>query len=199
MDTKICQVCNKEFTRKKRFNLKWWKAAKYCSQNCYHNASIGRVGYWKGKISHFRGKKHTQEAIKKNRLAHIGKIAWNKDMKGVYSNLRTQEGTVSFRRKMVGSSNPNWRGGSSRIYKTGYNSMEYRDWRKAVFERDGFACRVCGFLGYITAHHIKSFAHYPELRFELNNGITLCGPCHSLTDNYKGRNKAKTKILSWQL
>jgi hypothetical protein len=84
-----------------------------------------------------------------------------------------------------------WKGGNSYRYKKGYKTVEYREWRTAVFERDNYTCK-CGFKGskgYITAHHIKSFAHYPELRYEVSNGITLCEKCHSETDNYKGRNK----------
>lgn len=34
---------------------------------------------------------------------------------------------------------------------------------------------------------IKRYAHYPELRFDLKNGITLCRGCHKLTDNYKNK------------
>ena len=48
-------------------------------------------------------------------------------------------------------------------------------------------CRKVGV--YLTAHHIKSWKNYPELRFDINNGITLCEDCHKLTDNYKGKNK----------
>ncbi len=92
---------------------------------------------------------------------------------------------------LIGEKSHFWKGGVSRAYKTGYYSIEYKQWRKSVFERDGYACRVCGAMGYITAHHIKSFAHFPDLRFELTNGITLCEPCHSETDNYKGRNIKK--------
>lgn len=83
----------------------------------------------------------------------------------------------------------NWKGGTSRAYKTGYYSAEYKEWRKKVFERDSFTCQECGATGYVTAHHIKSFANYKELRYELANGVTLCEECHSKTDNYKGRNK----------
>lgn len=95
-----------------------------------------------------------------------------------------------------GELHPNWKGGVSKGYKDGYYSKEYKFWRKSIFERDNYKCQNCNKSGiFITAHHIKSFAHYPELRFEIDNGLTLCEPCHSLTDNYKGRNKGK-KILT---
>lgn len=95
-----------------------------------------------------------------------------------------------------GAKAPNWKGGVSRAYKTGYNSIEYKSWRKSVFERDAYTCQHCDVKGsssYLTAHHIKSFAHYPELRFELSNGLTLCESCHSKTDNYKGRTNRKSR------
>lgn len=90
-----------------------------------------------------------------------------------------------------------WKGGISRAYKTGYYSREYKQWRLQVFKRDRYTCQQCGTTGkktYLTAHHIKSFAHYPTLRFELGNGQTLCEECHKLTDNYKGRNKRRLKV-----
>lgn len=97
------------------------------------------------------------------------------------------------KRTFAGKNHWNWKGGNSRGYKTGYYSTEYLNWRKQVFERDNYTCQECfGERGqYITAHHIKSFAHYPKLRFVLNNGITLCEECHKKTDNYKGRNIRK--------
>jgi hypothetical protein len=91
-----------------------------------------------------------------------------------------------------GEKNGMWKGGVSRVYKTGYYSIEYKKWRISVFKRDNFRCQGCEQVGgYLTAHHIKSFAQYPKLRFNINNGITLCEACHSLTDNYKGRAKSK--------
>ena len=59
------------------------------------------------------------------------------------------------------------------------NSQEYKDWRKAVFERDNYTCQSCGkHGGKLNAHHIKPFKDYPKLRLVLDNGITLCAECH---------------------
>ena len=58
-------------------------------------------------------------------------------------------------------------------------SSEYQKWRKAVFKRDNYICQECLKKGnYLEAHHIKPFANYPDLRFEIENGLTLCKDCH---------------------
>lgn len=86
-----------------------------------------------------------------------------------------------------GSSNPNWKGGITPINKKLRNSEEYKLWRKAVFERDKYICvwcKVSGAKAYLHADHIKPFAFYPELRFAIDNGRTLCKSCHRKTDTY---------------
>lgn len=61
----------------------------------------------------------------------------------------------------------------------GRRCEEYKEWRKNVFERDDYTCRHCGEKGCrLNAHHILSYANFPELRYELENGITLCEDCH---------------------
>jgi 5-methylcytosine-specific restriction endonuclease McrA len=105
--------------------------------------------------------------------------------------LKRKSETARTRR---GENAANWRGGVSRSYKEGYWSPEYKFWRTAVFERDGWECQHCHGRGskiYLTAHHIKSWKNYPELRFIISNGVTLCEDCHELTDNYRGRNRGK--------
>lgn len=59
-------------------------------------------------------------------------------------------------------------------------SPKYKRWRFDVFARDGFACTHCGDKrgGNLHAHHVKGFADYPELRFSVPNGLTLCMTCH---------------------
>ena len=70
-------------------------------------------------------------------------------------------------------------------------TLEYGLWRSSVFQRDKWACIWCGSKKRIEADHIKSFAHYPELRFAIDNGRTLCHKCHKTTDTYGGKNKKR--------
>jgi len=59
------------------------------------------------------------------------------------------------------------------------NTKEYKEWRKAVLERDDYTCQECGASDVLlTAHHVKAFLLYPGLRYEVSNGTTLCYPCH---------------------
>lgn len=58
-------------------------------------------------------------------------------------------------------------------------SKEYQEWRTRVFERDKYTCAICGKVGgSLEAHHIKPFAKYEDVRFDVDNGVTLCKECH---------------------
>src|SRR3990167_579471 len=78
-----------------------------------------------------------------------------------------------------GESNPLWKGGITEVNDKIRKSDEYKDWRLMVYKRDRYTCQICKrHLQQLIAHHIKTFEKYPELRFELSNGITLCRACH---------------------
>lgn len=66
-----------------------------------------------------------------------------------------------------------------RLSEEGRRCAEYKAWRKAVYDRDGYICQMCGSRGVkLNAHHIFPYAYFPEKRYDINNGITLCVPCH---------------------
>ena len=73
----------------------------------------------------------------------------------------------------------NWKGGISSENAILRNSAEYKEWRKSVFDRDNYTCQKCFTSGAVlNAHHIKHWAKYKDIRFDINNGLTLCKPCH---------------------
>lgn len=89
-----------------------------------------------------------------------------------------------------GPNNPRWKGGIYPETLKIRHSVEMKRWRLMVFERDLFTCVLCGRKRksgdrvILHADHIKPFSLYPDLRFSLENGRTLCQKCHVNTDTY---------------
>lgn len=74
-----------------------------------------------------------------------------------------------------GPDNPSWKPDSRRKSRRGKHGA----WARAVISRDLATCQHCGATDApLHAHHIKPFAEFPELRWELSNGLTLCAKCH---------------------
>ena len=167
--------------------------------------------YWLGKTrpGYMKGKKHSEQSKEKMRLAHLGKSTWSKGLKGIragekshlwkggkpkcdcgkiLSSYIAKECLECYKKSnpYKGEKNHNWKNGISKINKTerqlAMETLEYKLWRKTIFERDNWKCRItnkdCD--GRIEAHHILGWSSYPELRYEINNGITLCHAHHPL-------------------
>jgi len=123
---------------------------------------------------------------------------WNKGLTGEQSHMHGRKMSENARRLMAersrGEKSAFWKGGVSPEHERLRKTKEYKDWRAAVFERDGYTCQMCGDRS-VTGHrirlhadHIKPFAAYPELRFDIDNGRTLCEPCHRKTPTF-GKHK----------
>ena len=90
-----------------------------------------------------------------------------------------------------------WKGGVTPINKKARQTFELKLWREAVLERDDYTCQFCGIKKGkrqgMEVDHIKSFARFPELRTSIENGRTLCNPCHRKTDTYGMRTTIQSK------
>lgn len=100
---------------------------------------------------------------------------------------------AEWQKTLTGELAGNWRGGihkANQVKRANERKKLTKDWREAVLARDNYTCQRCGFVGSrgrmsrIHAHHIKPFKKFPALRCDVNNGITLCGPCH--VDAHRG-------------
>ena len=89
-----------------------------------------------------------------------------------------------------GSKNPNWKGGLTAKQVVIRSCTKYKNWRKAVYERDDYKCVICGIEGNgknLEAHHIIPLSILIKDKkplFEISNGKTLCSKCHKTTDTY---------------
>ena len=143
----------------------------------------------KQKISNsHKGLKLSLETRRKLSDFRKGKPAWNRGLKGTQkaNSGSFQKGDI----RISGANSQWWKGGVTPLHKKIRQSIEYKNWRTAVYKRDNFTCILCGEKGNgknLNADHIKPFAYFPELRLDINNGRTLCIPCHQQTPTFSGR------------
>ena len=99
--------------------------------------------------------------------------------KMAFSFIKKGIGIPPVKRPIAGENHWNWKGGITDESHRIRESAKYKQWRKDVFIRDGYTCQHCGSVGgTLNAHHIKPFSIFPESRFDVSNGITLCRKCH---------------------
>ncbi len=197
---KICLVCKKEFSRRKRQSITNWNKQIYCSLacsnknrvniryhkscpnckkefitknrkqiSCSHKCANQLSPYWIGKkrdidtilkISETRRKK----CYKPTCPFKKGQTPWNKGKKQPQYSRENHW---------------NWKGGATDKSKQIRHSIEYNEWRLGVYKRDYWTCQMCFIKQkFPVAHHIKTFKDYSELRFDIDNGVTLCRACH---------------------
>jgi len=179
--TKPCEVCGKLIIRGR--DHKAFERAKFCSKNCYWKNLKGKES------PNYKSELHTEEKVQC--ACGCGTLIPKLDKKyriRLYVNGHTQIGkkrpdaiTILEKNRLQhkGSKHWNWKNGKTPINHLLRHTSEYNDWRKAVYKRDNWTCQMCGIKQkHPVAHHLKPFNDYMELRFEIDNGITLCRSCH---------------------
>lgn len=107
---------------------------------------------------------------------------------------------LDYRTRQSGDRSHLWKGGKTKRAQLIRSSAEYRAWRRSVFERDNFACVLCGARSAagtrvtLNADHVKPFAEFPALAFDVSNGRTLCVPCHKGTETWGWKQRWKKKL-----
>lgn len=179
-----------EYTKRKMslshigISNKGWKMSTEGRENMSRVAKTNGFGKW------MKGKKLTLET-----RSTMSESAKRKPLMSIVTRLKLSEankGVKSWR----------WKGGLTSINKAIRNGLEFKLWRESVFARDNWTCQDCKERGgELHPHHIKPFALFPELRFAIDNGLTLCKECHKKTETYGGKihahklQKAYEKII----
>jgi len=183
----ICQVDSTTISNwMRKFNIK------------ARTLSEAREGKYYGKENHFFGKHHSDESKKKMRKKAMG-WKFSKETRKKLSRAHRGENNHAWgkhpskeaRAKMskahkginAGKNHYNWKGGITPLYIIIRNSNKYKEWREAVFRRDNYTCLMCKKRGgktYLHPHHLLPFADYPNHRFDIDNGLTLCKDCHKI-------------------
>lgn len=94
--------------------------------------------------------------------------------------------------KIFGAASRNFKG-NPKTLKRPRKGAQWKRWRKSVYKRDNYTCRMCGVVSDsnlsipLHPHHIRQFAFYTELRFDIDNGVTVCLPCHKSIPHYKNK------------
>ena len=158
-----CLTCSKEFKR----NM----IRTFCSNKCRANFKkrIEReCNFCNNKFLIINSRKGIAKycSMKCYAKSLEGKTSWSKGMKFPERSGQNHFRWIVDRNKLA--------------KKQERNDVAYKEWRKQVWIRDNYKCKInnkdC--FGKIQAHHILSWREYLKLRYEINNGITLCQAHH---------------------
>jgi len=138
------------------------------------NYGFPNQGFQKGQQSLRKGKHHTLKTKELLRNANLGK---KQSLETIGKRAFQMRGEKNPLYRKMGELHPKWIKDRNLLKKEfGRRSSAYKNWKKQIEKRDNSKCRIdnqeCK--GRIESHHIFNWIDYPELRFIINNGITLC-------------------------
>lgn len=170
---KKCLQCQKDYTKKSKQAYLQFEASQFCSKSC------------KGVAQGFKSK---EQLTKNCTICGVlypkpinQNLAWWKKSKFCSQTCYQIEASI-----FMGTFN--------------YRGKENKYWKLAVLERDNRRCRMsngdCSVK--LEVHHILRYSEFPELRYDINNGITLCSFHHPRKKVEEKRLEATFKSFIWQ-
>ena len=153
-----CEICGKIFKGDK------YNANRFCSRECYNQ---------------FHNIKN-----KERKCLCCGKIFIARTSTNKYCSQECHLKILHENNR--GENHPNWHGGITSENEKLRKSEQYKEWQQSVYQRDYYKCQVCGNKDHINAHHLFGWKEYPDKRFDINNGVTLCKKCHILVHQKYG-------------
>lgn len=184
---KNCLFCDKLLVRKNKEIANNWRDRKYCNYDCWYNRNTNKSKdcEYCGNLIRLTRRMGVSKFNKKRFCSIRCVVDWREQQ---YKNGKDRTpSTYTFPK---GINNPNWNGGCTSEAEKIRKGATYKRWRKLVFDRDNYTCQICFKRGGdIEADHIKQFAYHPDLRFDINNGRTLCKKCHRETPTYGNNRK----------
>lgn len=193
-----CQYCHNKFSKHGAYN---GYEPKFCSRECFGKSLVRESVCLQCGDNYHTSKKHGQRNkmfcsmkcagdYKKGRpfsdehRASISRVQQGKPIPWLHTIEVVEKIRKALRGKPQpwnrGVNHPNWKGGlSNSDREKDMGRVDYKEWRRLVYERDDFTCQKCfNRGGRLHAHHIKSYMDFPELRYVVDNGLTLCISCH---------------------
>ena len=81
--------------------------------------------------------------------------------------------------KRTGENHPRYNPNLTDEERFNKRGHEHIMWSQQVLSDDNYTCQICNQLrGNLNAHHLNGWNAFPEQRFDLDNGVTLCTDCH---------------------
>lgn len=129
-------------------------------------------------------RKRRQSEYAKNKFS-LGSPARNK----LIEVMQTKEYRENASRVKIGRLNPMWDESLSASERIDRKACPLNArWMRAVKRRDDNTCQCCGISGVtMVAHHLNGYHWDVENRHNVDNGVTLCEPCHNDFHNKYGR------------
>jgi len=128
-----------------------------------------------------KGEKATDEMKKKfsDAAKKAGTGKWGKGKKRpLFSKEWINNLSISHKGQNSGKNSVHWIKDRTQLKKSERKDkdVQYIYWAKEVKNRDNWKCRLLSSdcKGRLESHHIFKWKDYPELRYVITNGITLC-------------------------